>query len=596
MWSLDFADPSVLVVDGRYHAYRTSGERMPSIVSDDLVTWRDAGDALPELPAWSEPGFLWAPAVLPRGDGYVLYYTTRETASGLQCLSRARGQRPEGPFVDTSSGPMICQRNRNGSIDPDPFVDADGTPYLLFKSEGGPGQDPSIIWAVQLSADGYDPVGEPFALLREDQPWEAPRIEAPSMVLVDGRYHLFYSGNRWDTASYGVGHAVCATVRGPCTKTSDRPLLAARGSVAGPGGQDVFADAEGAWWIAYHGWNAATVGYPQGQRQLRLEPLAFVGDRPVLDGPSERPIPLVRAMRVAGPDRYGTAAALSRARFAPGVPVATVTTGTDFPDVLAAAPAAKAGGGPVLLVTPDDVPEATAAELARLQPAAIRVLGGPAAVSEPVVERLRAITGSDVTRVAGDDRAGTAAAASRAAFPDGAPVALIASGEIAPDAVVAGAAGAHLGGPVLLATAETVTAVTLDELRRLAPARVLVVGGDGRVSTTVEDALRTALSGAIVERINGPDRYATSAAVARTLFPDPLDEVVAATGERFPDALTAGSLGKPVLLVPGGRGWAGGNPSGDTVQAEVARLATQRILVLGGRAAVDDVSFADLDL
>src|SRR3972149_1259626 len=49
------------------------------------------------------------------------------------------------------------------------------------------------------------------------------------------------------------------------------------------------------------------------------------------------------AARLAGRDRYATAAAISAATFAPGVPVVYVATGLDFPDALAG-PAG--GGGP----------------------------------------------------------------------------------------------------------------------------------------------------------------------------------------------------------------------------------------------------------
>jgi putative cell wall-binding protein len=88
--------------------------------------------------------------------------------------------------------------------------------------------------------------------------------------------------------------------------------------------------------------------------------------------------------RIAGSDRYATAAAVSAQTFAPGVPVAYVATGASFPDALAGSVAAGVNGGPVLLVTRTTIPAPTAAELARLQPARIVVLGGGGVVSEAV--------------------------------------------------------------------------------------------------------------------------------------------------------------------------------------------------------------------
>src|SRR5438034_1366672 len=83
--------------------------------------------------------------------------------------------------------------------------------------------------------------------------------------------------------------------------------------------------------------------------------------------------------RREGADRYATAAAVSRATFTSDVPRAFVASGQTFPDALAGGPAAKAGGGPVLLVARDALPQPTADELRRLQPKTIVVLGGAAA-------------------------------------------------------------------------------------------------------------------------------------------------------------------------------------------------------------------------
>ena len=93
--------------------------------------------------------------------------------------------------------------------------------------------------------------------------------------------------------------------------------------------------------------------------------------------------------RLAGADRYATAAAISQATFSPGVPVAYVATASSFPDALAGG-AAAAGKGPILLVSPAGIPAATAGELARLKPGRIVVLGGSGAVSDSVLVELAA--------------------------------------------------------------------------------------------------------------------------------------------------------------------------------------------------------------
>ncbi len=98
--------------------------------------------------------------------------------------------------------------------------------------------------------------------------------------------------------------------------------------------------------------------------------------------------------RLAGSDRYATAAAVSAATFpSPGVPVAYVATGLNFPDALAGSVAAARAGGPLLLVTKDTVPAATATELARLKPARIVILGSTGAISEATATAARSAAG-----------------------------------------------------------------------------------------------------------------------------------------------------------------------------------------------------------
>src|SRR5438445_4969000 len=146
----DFPDPFVLVAS-RHYAYgtQTGSINVQVMVSDDLTTWDHLGDALPGLPAWAEPGHTWSPAVLRRPDGYILYFAVRHAASGHQCLSRATASGPEGPFVDTSGAPFVFQDDRGGSIDPSPFVDADGTAYLLWKSDDNSIGRPTSLWGAR---------------------------------------------------------------------------------------------------------------------------------------------------------------------------------------------------------------------------------------------------------------------------------------------------------------------------------------------------------------------------------------------------------------------------------------------------------------
>jgi beta-xylosidase len=290
----DFPDPFVLPSDGAYYAFATgaAGRHVQVARSTDLASWAVLPDALPRLPAWAstEEGLTWAPTVLPRRGGYVLYYTTRDRASGFQCISRATSMWPEGPYVDDSKSAFVCQvqgpSRLCGSIDPSPFVDAQGHAYLLWKSDENSAacRKDSRIWAARLTGDGLGLAAAPRPLLARDARWEQPLIEGPSMVARAGSYFLFYSANWYESARYAIGYATCGGPLGPCTKVTTRgPLLASDGADLGPGGQEFFTGPDGATWMAYHAWTAPITRYDDGgARALHLARVTFPSARPLI--------------------------------------------------------------------------------------------------------------------------------------------------------------------------------------------------------------------------------------------------------------------------------------------------------------------------
>ncbi len=289
--------------------------------------------------------------------------------------------------------------------------------------------------------------------------------------------------------------------------------------------------------------------------------------------------------RYAGANRYETAAAVSAASFAPGVAVAYVATGANFPDALAAGAAAARREGPVLLVTGSEVPAATAAELARLRPADIVVVGGPSIVSNDVMASLKPYaTSGQVWRIAGADRYDTAARISANAFPGGAPVAYIATGKNVPDALAGVAASGAAGGPVLLVTPSEIPATTRAELSRLRPGKIVILGSTGVVGNGVATALKAYATYGVVQRLAGATRYDTAAAISAGSFAS-AGTVFLATGTNFPDALgggpVAGTVPGPLLLVTG-------SAVPNAAANELRRLDPERVVVLGGTGVVSN--------
>jgi hypothetical protein len=287
----DFPDPFVYNDNGTYVAYATNanGPNIQVVTSTDLRSWILHRDALPSLASWAVPGKTWAPSIVHLGNQYVLYYSARHRTAGVNCIGRASGPTAIGPFKDTSPVPLMCQTGiQHGSIDPSPSIDEYGRPWLLWKSEGTAGLEPTRIWSRPMRYDGLEFDGPAFELLHTDQPWEGPIIENPSMVRAGGKLLLFYSGGRWQDDSYGINWAHCHGLGGPCTKNLG-PWVRTSGNVVGPGGQDFFRTSNGVLWMSYHAWEAGKVGYPQGLRTLRIDRVFMRDGLPVLWGPTWTP-------------------------------------------------------------------------------------------------------------------------------------------------------------------------------------------------------------------------------------------------------------------------------------------------------------------
>jgi len=94
-----------------------------------------------------------------------------------------------------------------------------------------------------------------------------------------------------------------------------------------------------------------------------------------------------------------------------------------------------------------------------------------------------------------------------------------------------------------------------------------------------------------VTRISGADRYSQAVQVSRAAYPSTAPVVYVASGESFPDALSAGpaaaKAGGPLLLTT-----AASLP--DSTSAEIARLKPQKIVVSGGVNTVSDAVYRQL--
>lgn len=303
--------------------------------------------------------------------------------------------------------------------------------------------------------------------------------------------------------------------------------------------------------------------------------------------------------RIAGPDRIGTAVAVS-AHVHDRATVAVLARADDFADALAGVPLSAVLEAPLLLTQQDALPQPVVAELDRLGVEEVIVLGGPAAIGEEVIQALP--EGTAVRRIAAADRVATSVAIAEVLVeelaargmqsPEGA---YVVAGDTFADALTAGVVAAARSWPVLLVGEElaegTANAVSdLDE--------AVIVGGTASVASGVEPALQEA--GVVhVSRLAGPDRFATAAAVHRTASEAGLvdaAQVWLASGADFADALVAGAgaaaAGASLLLVEGS--WLEATPEPAQRLREIgAGLA--EVVFVGGTAAINGQAEAQLD-
>lgn len=95
-----------------------------------------------------------------------------------------------------------------------------------------------------------------------------------------------------------------------------------------------------------------------------------------------------------------------------------------------------------------------------------------------------------VTRIQGSNRYETSVAISKMGFPKGAKAVFICTGENFPDAVSAGPLAAGKG-PILLTQSKTLPKVIKDEIKRLNPKHIYIIGGEGTISSSVEIELNS---------------------------------------------------------------------------------------------------------
>lgn len=125
-------------------------------------------------------------------------------------------------------------------------------------------------------------------------------------------------------------------------------------------------------------------------------------------------------LRIAGESRYETAAKISKTFWPTTAATVLIARADDPADALSAQPLGAIRDAPMILTDRDRLPEASEAELRRLQPQEVILFGGEQAIHAQVETSIKTLlpNGTSVRRVAGDNRYATSEHISSTFFND----------------------------------------------------------------------------------------------------------------------------------------------------------------------------------
>lgn len=253
--------------------------------------------------------------------------------------------------------------------------------------------------------------------------------------------------------------------------------------------------------------------------------------------------------RIAGQNRYESAAQISREQFTNAKKVIVVNS-QKYADALSATTLSD-GRYSILYTEKDSLPTATRNEIQRLNPIEVYLLGGKQSISDGIENILKKYA-NKVTRIAGKDRYETSA---KVAAMSNKKNIVIASGENFSDPLYASSYAYSNNAKILLSSGKTLSRETRDYLVRNKSkiGNVTVVGGGKSISSSTVRYIQS-VTGKNVGRISGRNRYEGSVKVANSMNKS---KVFIASGEDFADALAisplAQKLNAPILLSAKGK-------------------------------------------
>lgn len=159
----------------------------------------------------------------------------------------------------------------------------------------------------------------------------------------------------------------------------------------------------------------------------------------------------------------------------------------------------------------------------------------------------------EIKTLAGETRFETATAISKEGWKDGADKVILVNGYSMIDGIAATPLASLYDCPILLTNRNDVPKSTMDEIKRLNPSEVVLIGTDDVTGDNLINILKGNISNLSVNRIGGIDRYETALLIAKEIAKyKPIENIYVANGFKEADALSvashAGEEVQPIIL------------------------------------------------
>jgi hypothetical protein len=295
------ADPTARVFEGKVYVYASHDIREPPgytgrknwfvmedyhvFSSGNLTDWTDHGVILTQKDVpWADPNAfaMWAPDCVFKDGKYYFYFPTKDK-NGEKRIGVAISDKPAGPFK-----PEPNYMAGVVGIDPDVFIDKDGSAYLSWS------RNDALVMA-RLKPDMLEIDGEVKAL---DYLPKKGLQEGPFMLERKGVYYLTYPhvANKIERLEYATSHSPMGPFQwaGVLLDESETGCWTSHHSIV---------EYQGQWYLFYHDRDLSPDF--DKRRSIRADKLYFNDDGSIRKvTPTLRGVGLVKADSEIHIDRY----------------------------------------------------------------------------------------------------------------------------------------------------------------------------------------------------------------------------------------------------------------------------------------------------